>query len=56
MKFNFGDKVIIKLLELSGYVTAICLRGSYVTYEVSYFSNGNYEQKWFEYFELESKK
>lgn len=49
-----GDRVKIKLLELDGYITAICFRGSYTTYEVSFFTNGEYNQKWFESFELEA--
>ena len=51
-KFKFGDKVEITLLELYGYITAICFRGDYVTYEVSFFSNGEYHQVWFEGFEI----
>jgi len=51
--FIFGDKVKIILLELYGYITAICYRGDYVTYEVSFFSNGEYHQVWFENFEIE---
>ncbi len=51
-KFKFGDKVEITLLELFGYITAICYRGEYVTYEVSFFSNGEYRQIWFEGFEI----
>jgi hypothetical protein len=54
--FNFGDLVKINLLELTGYITAICYRGGYITYEVTYFSNGEHNQKWFEYFELENPK
>jgi len=50
--FKFGDKVEITLLELYGYITAICYRGDYVTYEVSFFSNGEYHQVWFDGFEI----
>lgn len=32
-----GDLVKIKLLELTGYVTAVCKRLNSVEYEVSYF-------------------
>ena len=53
---KFGDLVKIKLLELNGYITAICYRGEAVTYEVSYFSNGEYSQKWVEEFEIEEAK
>jgi hypothetical protein len=51
---KFGDKVKIKLLELDGYITAICYRGQYMTLEISYFSNGVYYQGWFETFEVEA--
>lgn len=52
-KFKFGEKVEIKLLELYGYVTAVCYRGEHETYEISYFSNGEYYKIWFYDFELE---
>jgi hypothetical protein len=52
--FVIGDKVKINLLELNGYITAICLRLGNTSYEVSYFSNGDYQQKWFENFEIET--
>jgi len=51
--FVIGDKVKINLLELNGYITAICLRLGNTSYEVSYFSNGDYHQKWLEHFEIE---
>ena len=52
-----GDLVTIRLLELSGYVTAICTRhGGNVSYEVSYFSNGEYNQKWFDIFEIKQSE
>ena len=53
---KFGDLVKIKLLELNGYITAVCCRDEYITYEVSFFSNGEYNQKWFEKFEIEAAK
>jgi hypothetical protein len=52
--YEIGDKVKINLLELNGYITAICLRLGNTSYEVSYFSNGDYQQKWFEHFEIET--
>jgi hypothetical protein len=52
MVFEYGDMVIIKLLELQGFITAVCIRGAYITYEVTYFSNGEHYQRWFEYFEI----
>lgn len=52
---KFGDKVKIRLLELDGFITAICIRGEHKTYEISYFSNGEYNQKWFEDFEIQEK-
>lgn len=52
---KFGDKVKIRLLELDGFITAICFRGEQKTYEVSFFSNGEYNQKWFEDFELQEE-
>lgn len=56
MVFEYGDMVIIKLLELQGFITAVCIRGDYVTYEVTYFSNGDHYQRWFEYFEIKKVK
>jgi hypothetical protein len=52
--YAIGDKVKINLLELNGYITAICLRLGNTSYEVSYFSNGDYQQKWLEHFEIET--
>ncbi len=51
--FEFGDIVKIKLLELYGFVTAICYHGDNISYEISFFSNGEYHQKWMESFEFE---
>lgn len=52
--FEIGEKVFIKLLELNAYITAICYRSNNnKTYEISYFSNGEYNQKWVEFFEIE---
>lgn len=53
MMLDYGDRVIIKILELQGFITAVCIRGKYITYEVTYFSNGEHYQRWFEYFEIE---
>mgnify|MGYP001342181768 CR=1 FL=1 len=54
--FEIGDKVRIVLLELDAFITAICFRShNNVTFEISYFSNGEYNQKWVEYFEIEKR-
>ena len=52
MKFELGQLVEIKLLELWGYVTAVIFRPGNTSYEVSFFTNGEYYQKNFEEFEL----
>lgn len=53
MKFEIGQLVEIKVLALCGYVTAIkILQGPAYNYEVSYFTNGEYFQHWFEDFEI----
>ncbi len=53
MDFNIGDKVRIVLLELDAFITAICYRSNNnITFEISYFSNGEYNQKWVESFEI----
>lgn len=51
---QLGQRVKIKLLELHGFVTAIILRPGNTSYEVSFFTNGEYSQKNFEEFELEA--
>lgn len=51
---KLGQRVKIKLLELHGFVTAIILRPGNTSFEVSFFSNGEYYQRNFEEFELEA--
>lgn len=51
-EFAIGDLVSLKLLELNGYVTAICQRVGNYTYEISFFSNAEYKQIWVENFEI----
>lgn len=52
--YKIGDIVKIKLLELYGYITAMRIqKDNYVSYEVSYFSNGDYFQLYFDEFEIE---
>ena len=52
-KFVCGERVNIVLLELPGIVTAICIRdNNNITYEVIYFSNGEYNQNWFDHYEI----
>lgn len=51
--YQIGVTVKINLLELNGYITAICIRNNnYISYEVSFFSNGEYNQKWFDVYEI----
>ena len=52
MRYELGQRVKIKLLELHGFITAIILRPGNTSYEVSFFTNGEYSQKNFEEFEL----
>lgn len=52
MLYQVGDLVRIKLLDLDGYITAICHRRGNTSYEVSYFANSEYCQKWMEDFEI----
>ncbi|MDD4689054.1 MAG: hypothetical protein PHE51_04830 [Eubacteriales bacterium] len=52
-EFEIGALVFIKLLELNGYITAICFRLGNISYEVSFFSNAEYKQIWMENFEIE---
>jgi len=48
--YKCGTKVYIPALELYGYITAIEIQFNNVTYQVSYFWNGEYKQVWlFEY-------
>lgn len=53
--YEIGDLVTIKLLDMDAYVTAICHRREGTTYELSYFANSEYYQKWMEVFEIEPK-
>jgi len=50
-KFTCGDPVVAHGIVF-GYITAVLFRGNSYLYEVSYFSNGMYEQRWFESFEI----
>ena len=53
MNLDIGQLVEIKILGLQGYVTAIkIIKGPQYNYEVSYFTNGEYCQHWFEDFEI----
>lgn len=52
MKFELGQQVEIRLLELHGFITSVILRPGNTSYEVSFFTNGEYSQRNFEEFEL----
>jgi hypothetical protein len=41
-----GSKVTINLSAIEGYITAISIRFNAISYEVSYFNNGEYKQVW----------
>ena len=42
-----GTKVTLRVSNYSGTVIAICIRDSFVTYEISYYANGSYCAGWF---------
>lgn len=41
-----GQKVITKLSKIEGIITSISIKFNYVSYEVSYFHEGEYKQIW----------
>lgn len=41
-----GSKVRTALSNINGIVTAVSIRFNSVSYEVSYFNNGEYKQAW----------
>ena len=51
--YECGSVVNIKAINLKGYLTGICIRDGRITYEVSYFSDGNYKQSWFCDYEID---
>ena len=52
IRFELGQRVEIILLELYGFITTVILRPGNTSYEVSFFTNGEYCQRNFEEFEL----
>ena len=55
LKFNFGDKVIVKQLKAEGRIIAIVIAEVGVRYEVRYFWEGRPEQVYFLEDELEEQ-
>lgn len=47
-----GTTVRPKLLKVDAIITAICIRFERVTYEISYFNNGEYKTVWLSESEL----
>lgn len=45
--YSCGTKVNIRLLNKSGFVTGICIRGQNITYAVGYDSGGKHQESWF---------
>jgi len=53
--YKCGTEVIIKNIDIVGYITAVIIRFNNVTYEISYFLNNIYYQSWFNEIEFELK-
>jgi len=53
--YKCSTEVIIKNIEIVGYITAVIIRFNNVTYEISYFLNNIYYQSWFNEIEFELK-
>ena len=47
-----GTEVVLKRSEYRGVITGISIRGSRITYEVSYYESGTYKSNWFCDFEF----
>ncbi len=48
-----GQQIITKSGRVKGTITAACIRGGNISYEVSYFSNNAYSQCWMYAFEFD---
>ena len=42
-----GTEVTLMHSDIKGFITGINIRESRVTYEISYWSSGNYQSNWF---------
>lgn len=51
--YRCGSSVIIKLINIQGFITGICIRDNRITYEVSYFLNNQHCIHWFSDYELD---
>lgn len=50
--FKIGTNVIIGDNIAKGVITGIKIRGNYINYEISYYLNGEYNQKWLTEYEF----
>lgn len=51
--YKCGTKIKLTNANVPGFITAICIRGKNITYEVSYFLNSVYCSNWFNSYEFE---
>lgn len=42
----YGTSVTTKIGDIKCLITAICIRDNNITYEISYFNNGEYKSCW----------
>jgi hypothetical protein len=50
--YNCGNEALIKNANVKGFITAICIRGIQITYEICYYLNGVYNSHWFNDYEF----
>ena len=51
-----GIEVDIKVLNVKGFITAICIRETKIAYEISYFVNNEYKQIWLQDYEFSTER
>lgn len=44
--FKCGQEIRTKIGKIEGVITATCIRGNSITYELSYFKDGEHKTTW----------
>ncbi len=53
--YECGTEINIKNVNIDGFITGINIRNKIVRYEISFFSNGKYNQMWMNEYEFKIK-